>query len=72
VAHTCRTLDVDNQPIGLTYWTDGGVLAAAGIETIILGPGDIALAHSPQESVPVLELTLAARIYTAAVSRLLT
>ena len=72
VAKACRELNLDDRPIGVTYWTDGGVLATAGIETVVLGPGDIALAHSPQESVPVLELTLAARTYTAAVSRLLT
>jgi acetylornithine deacetylase len=32
---------------------------------VILGPGDLALAHSPRESVPVAELAAAARIYAA-------
>ncbi|MEO8276185.1 MAG: M20 family metallopeptidase [Thermoanaerobaculia bacterium] len=45
-------------------WTDGALLFGyAGIPTIILGPGELALAHSPRESVAVLELTEAARIY---------
>jgi len=47
-------------------WTDGGLLAVhAGVPTVILGPGDLALAHSPRESVPVAELAAAARIYAA-------
>ena len=45
-------------------WTDGALLAGyAGISTIILGPGEISLAHSPRESVPVAEIDEAARIY---------
>ncbi len=45
-------------------WTDGALLSGyAGIPTIILGPGDLALAHSPRESVPVADITEAARIY---------
>jgi acetylornithine deacetylase/succinyl-diaminopimelate desuccinylase len=45
-------------------WTDGALLSGyAGIPTIILGPGELSLAHSPRESVPVGEITEAARIY---------
>ncbi len=45
-------------------WTDGALLSGyAGIPTIILGPGELSLAHSPRESVPVAEITEAARIY---------
>jgi acetylornithine deacetylase len=48
-------------------WTDGGLFAGhAGVSTVILGPGDLALAHSPREAVPVAELVEAARIYAAA------
>jgi len=47
-------------------WTDGGFLAGAGgVPTLVLGPGDLALAHSPAESVPVAELEEAARLYAA-------
>ncbi len=63
VTQACRDLSLDDQPIGVTYWTDGGVLAAAGIETVILGPGDIALAHGPNEAVPIRELGKAAQLY---------
>ena len=45
-------------------WTDGALLSGyAGIPTIILGPGELSLAHSPRESVPVAEIDEAARIY---------
>jgi acetylornithine deacetylase/succinyl-diaminopimelate desuccinylase len=45
-------------------WTDGALLATfAGIPTVILGPGDLARAHSPREAVPVVEVEEAAAIY---------
>lgn len=48
-------------------WTDGALLAEFGhIPTVILGPGDLAFAHSPVESIPVAEVTEAARIYAGA------
>jgi acetylornithine deacetylase/succinyl-diaminopimelate desuccinylase len=45
-------------------WTDGALLATfAGIPTLILGPGDLAVAHSPVESVEIAQVIDAARIY---------
>ena len=41
---------------GLSYWTDAALLSAAGIPAICYGPGDIRLAHSATEYVPVAEL----------------
>lgn len=47
-------------------WTDGALLSGySGIPTIVLGPGDLALAHSPREAVPVVEILEAAQIYAA-------
>ena len=71
VAKACRELNLDDEPIGVTYWTDGGVLATAGIETVVLGPGDIGLAHGPNEAVPIAELDEAARLYTSVALQLL-
>jgi len=71
VTEVCRNLDLDDGPIGVTYWTDGGVLTAAGIETVVIGPGDIGLAHGPNEAVPIAELKTAARLYTDLALRLL-
>jgi len=45
-------------------WTDGALLAGfAAIPTVILGPGDLAVAHSPEESVEIAQVIDAARIY---------
>lgn len=46
-------------------WTDGGTLAAHGTPVVVLGPGDLALAHSPREAVAVAEIEEAARLYAA-------
>jgi acetylornithine deacetylase len=43
--------------------TDLRLYAAAGIPTLHYGPGDLHLAHSPGERVPVAEVMLAARAY---------
>jgi len=51
-------------------WTDGALLSReAGIPTLIWGPGELALAHSAEESVPAEEIFLAARLYAAAARR---
>lgn len=51
-------------------WTDGALLSReAGIPTIIWGPGALELAHSPEESVPLEDVYLAARLYAAAARR---
>ncbi len=45
-------------------WSDAGTIAAfTSMKCIILGPGDLALAHSEKESIPVEDLRKAARIY---------
>jgi len=51
-------------------WTDGALLSReAGIPTLIWGPGELKLAHSAEESVPVDDIFLAARLYAAAARR---
>jgi acetylornithine deacetylase/succinyl-diaminopimelate desuccinylase len=45
-------------------WTDGALLSREGkIPTLICGPGDPALAHSPEESIALEEVYQAAEIY---------
>ena len=39
------------QPGGAPFCTDGGRFAAAGIASLICGPGDLEQAHQPDESV---------------------
>jgi succinyl-diaminopimelate desuccinylase len=51
-------------------WTDGALISReAGIPTLIWGPGELALAHSAEESVPVADIFFAARLYAAAARR---
>jgi acetylornithine deacetylase len=47
---------------GLSYWTDAALLSAAGIPAICYGPGDIRLAHSATEWVPVNEVRRATAV----------
>jgi len=50
-------------------WTDGALLARfGGIPTIVMGPGDLAVAHSPRESVAVDQVLEAARLYAVTAS----
>ena len=52
------------QPQGVTYFADSGILSGVGkIASMIFGPGDIAVAHSPGECVEVEQICKAARIY---------
>jgi acetylornithine deacetylase/succinyl-diaminopimelate desuccinylase family protein len=44
------------------YGTDAATLAAAGIPSVVFGPGDIARAHTCDEWVPLAEVEQAARI----------
>ena len=51
-------------------WTDGALISReAGIPTVIWGPGELKLAHSAEESVPVADIFLASRLYAAAARR---
>src|SRR5690606_23793571 len=56
-------LGIDPEPIGYNMATDGRHFAAAGIPTIIYGPGDPALAHVPNEWVGIDEVMEATRAY---------
>ncbi len=55
------------EPIAFPAWTDGALLATfGGLPTIVWGPGDLALAHAPEESIEIAELERAARLYAEA------
>ncbi len=71
VAAACQAVTgTEPEPGAFPAWTDGGMLAGpAGIPTLILGPGDLALAHSPREAVALEEVVAAARIYTESARR---
>jgi len=50
---------------GLACWTDAALLTAAGIPAVCFGPGDIGLAHAPEEYVLVGEIERATTAMTA-------
>lgn len=52
---------------GMPAWTDAALLNAAGIPTVCFGPGDIALAHSAEEFVPISEIQTATRVLSRVV-----
>ena len=45
---------------GMSAWTDCALLNEAAIPSVCFGPGDIAMAHAPEESVALLEIDRAA------------
>ena len=44
------------RPVGVDYFCDAAVLAAAGIPSVVFGPGDIAQAHTMDEWISLKEL----------------
>lgn len=54
---------------GAPYGSDLRLYAAAGVPTLHYGPGDVRLAHGPNESVPVAELITVAEALTLSLLR---
>jgi acetylornithine deacetylase len=52
-------------PVDLAFWTEAALLAAAGIDCVVYGPGDIAQAHAPDEFVPIADLERARDTFAA-------
>ena len=44
------------EPIDLAFWTEAALFAAAGIDAVVFGPGDIAQAHAADEFVTLAQL----------------
>ena len=55
------------ESVGVSYGTDGGYLSMAGYECVLYGAGDIAVAHKPDEYVPIRELETCVATIDAAV-----
>lgn len=54
---------------GVPYGSDLRLLAAAGIPTLHLGPGDVRLAHAPDERVPVDDIAAVTRLLVLTILR---
>ena len=44
------------RPVGVDFFCDAAVLSAAGIPSVVFGPGDIAQAHTADEWISAAEL----------------
>jgi acetylornithine deacetylase len=51
------------EPQDFRSHSDGSVLWAAGVDPIVLGPGRLEAAHTPEESVPFQQVVQAAQLY---------
>jgi len=55
--------DVVDDPIDMPFWTEAAALSRAGIDAVVLGPGDIRQAHAPDEQVPIADLRRAQNLF---------
>lgn len=69
-AHADATGRARPRERGAPYGSDLRLYEAAGIPTVHYGPGDVRLAHSPRESVPIAELLDVTRALVLAVVRM--
>ena len=58
----CTKIGLEPGP-AVDFWTEASLFSAAGLPAIVLGPGDIAQAHSANEWVSTSQLEQAYRIY---------
>ena len=55
--------------VGMTAATEAAHLATQGVPTVVFGPGNLALAHAPGESIPLAEILAARDIVISAIRR---
>ncbi len=67
----CETVTgIEQTDLAFPAWTDAGLLSNfASIPCVILGPGDLSVAHTPWESVPLTQITQAVSIYAESAQR---
>ncbi len=53
----------------VSFATDGGWLQRLGLDCVIFGPGSIAVAHKPNESIPIAEMQRSAEILQRVIHR---
>jgi acetylornithine deacetylase len=64
-AELLQETGIESAVTGELYTTNGNHFAAAGIPTIVAGPGDIAQAHTPDEWIELEQLELGVMGYLA-------
>lgn len=56
-------------PTDLGFWTEAALLTESGVDAVVIGPGDIAHAHAPNEWVSIDELHRATDLFRAVFAR---
>lgn len=54
---------------GVDFWTEAALFAQGGYDAIVLGPGDIRQAHTPDEAVPIDDLYRVTDLYRRIISQ---
>lgn len=54
--------------VSLDFWTEAAIMQERGIDCVVVGPGDIATAHAPDEYVPVADLDWAMELFRHALT----
>ena len=65
LALALRASGIDPVAEAVPYGTDASTIAEAGIPSVVFGPGDIRLAHTAAESIPIAELGRAEEVLIA-------
>ncbi|UOR02408.1 ArgE/DapE family deacylase [Leucobacter allii] len=68
LGHALESLECHGRPEVLTAGSDAGYYGERGIPTVLFGPGEMALAHSPNERIAVSEVVVAAAAIASAVA----
>ena len=63
-----RAVFADDDIVDLPYWTEAAMMSAAGINTVVFGPGNLEQAHRPDEYVELSQLEQAQTRYAAVLS----
>ena len=63
VCSTMQSMELTAEPGGVPFGTDGSAFSVVGIPTIVLGPGDIAQAHTCDEWIDLEQLERGAEVY---------
>jgi acetylornithine deacetylase len=58
-----------DRPLDLAFWTEAAMLSEAGVDAVVIGPGDIAQAHAPDEWVALAQLEEARQLFAAALQK---
>jgi di/tripeptidase len=63
VQSALRSMKLAEGQLGVPFSTEAADLSRAGIPAVVLGPGDIAAAHTRDESLDIEQLALAVEVY---------